>query len=105
MGLSFTSVQWLASHSSNVTAVYLEEPYQECPDAQKTIIHARSTSEMMTEMMHKYQSMEVTLYKMEAETKQTVERRMPEVQMVLPKKAALRHEMRRAMVPQSCHQL
>ena len=56
-------------------------------------------AEMLTDLVQKNQNMEMALAKVEEELKRSVETKVPEVQMVLPCAAALRHEMRRAMVP------
>ena len=101
LGVQYTAVQWLARHSSNVTMIYLEEAYEESPGYQRTIDDAKSVSERMTELVQKHLSMEQALTRMEEELKRAMDREMPEVQMILPCQAALRHEMRRAMVPKA----
>ena len=100
-GIPYAAVQWLARHSSNVTAIYLEEAYEESPGYQRTMDDAKSVSERMTDLVQRHQSLEQALLRMEEELKRAVGHQTPEVQMILPNQAALRHEMRRAMIPKA----
>ena len=94
LGVPFSTIQWMARHSSNITMQYVEEAWSEAPRDSLRLHDVQNLSELLSTTLARVEDMEKTLDEAEFCLKPA-----HEVSQIVVDRCALRQEIRKALIP------
>ena len=94
LGVPYSTIQWMARHSSDVTMQYVEEAWSEAPRESLRLHDVQNLSEMLVTTLTRVESVEKAL-----ETAVTNLEESSSITGVVLDKDLLRKEVRKAMIP------
>ena len=97
-GISYSAIQWLARHSSNVTMQYIESAWEEMPRAELRMQDTMSMNEIVTSVLSRVGEVEETIKQVEEQMTEQMTSLCP-TEWMPDSRENLRKEIRSAMIP------